>query len=398
MASITAKYFSITTAIVLALGLAPALAQNGNINILASSSVLSSSAPLTNYNGTIWGTNNYTGGVFAYTIGNSNIPVYSGTTSGQYNGLVVDGSSLYMDAGGGMYSIDTQTGVATDYADGLASGARGNMTPVGSLLYGATTGGFNNYGGIFSYNINNSSWAKQLIGFSNTNGAMPESALNDINGIFYGTTLEGGLYGDGTIFSFNPQTNTINSLFSFNTTDGKLPYNIAGMTYNNGILYGTTSGGGSGGGGTLFAFNVANDTLTTLENFVYSGTGLVMNSSPIYAGGILYGTTNYGGAYNDGMIYSYNVNNNSFSDVADFSGNTAHPDNGVLDINQVLYGEANGNIYDVSGYQAPQFYADTTLSITTPSDASNVPEPSSALSMMFGALALFLLRLRRLAA
>lgn len=398
MASITAKYFSIATAITLSLGLAPAWAQSGNINILASSSALSSNAPLTDYNGSIWGTNNYTGGVFAYTPGNNNIPVYSGTTTGQYNGLVVDGFSLYMDAGGGMYSINTQTAVTADYADGLASGARGNMTPVGSSLYGATASGFNNYGGIFSYNINNSSLAKQLIGFSNTNGAMPESALNDINGIFYGTTLEGGLYGDGTIFSFNPQMNTINSLFSFNGADGKLPYNIAGMTYNNGILYGTTSGGGSGGGGTLFALNVANDTLSTLENFVYSGTGTVMNSSPIYASGILYGTTNYGGAYNDGMIYSYNVNNNSFSDVADFSGNTSHPDNGVLDINQVLYGEANGNIYDISGYQAPQFYTDTTLNITTPSDSSSVPEPSSALSVVFGALALFLLRRRHFSA
>ena len=43
-------------------------------------------------------------------------------------------------------------------------------------------------------------------------------AFNPADGIFYGTTQYGGQYGSGSIFSFDPQTNTVQTVYSFGNT------------------------------------------------------------------------------------------------------------------------------------------------------------------------------------
>jgi uncharacterized repeat protein (TIGR03803 family) len=94
---------------------------------------------------------------------------------------------------------------------------------------------------------------------------------------------------------------TVTTLHSFNGVDGAVP--LAGVVQaTNGNLYGTTEAGGASDDGTIFKIT-ASGALTTLHSF--DGTD---GNSP-YAGlvqatnGNLYGTTVMGGADGDGTVF-----------------------------------------------------------------------------------------------
>jgi uncharacterized repeat protein (TIGR03803 family) len=90
-------------------------------------------------------------------------------------------------------------------------------------------------------------------------GQNPYGNLIEVNGRLYGTTDNGGVYGNGTVFRISPTGKEV-VLHSFGTTgtDGKHP--VAGLLNVNGTLYGTTKYGGPykapdtlQHGGTVFA-------------------------------------------------------------------------------------------------------------------------------------------------
>jgi uncharacterized repeat protein (TIGR03803 family) len=90
--------------------------------------------------------------------------------------------------------------------------------------------------------------------FDGTDGSTPFAGLvRATNGNFYGTTEIGGTNGKGTVFKMTP-SGTLTMLHSFcsqdGCPDGALPYE--GLIQANGILYGTTIDGGTYGGGTIF--------------------------------------------------------------------------------------------------------------------------------------------------
>jgi|HubBroStandDraft_1064217.scaffolds.fasta_scaffold45278_4 uncharacterized repeat protein (TIGR03803 family) len=62
-----------------------------------------------------------------------------------------------------------------------------------------------------------------LLSFDDTNGEAPRAALiQATDGNFYGTTVEGGAMGDGTVFKITP-SGTLTTLHSFDGTDGFSP-------------------------------------------------------------------------------------------------------------------------------------------------------------------------------
>jgi len=120
------------------------------------------------------------------------------------------------------------------------------------------------------------------------------------NGDLYGTTSQGGANcapnGCGTIFKISPG-GTLTTLHSFDGADGQLPE--AGLIQaTNGDLYGTTEFGGAYNGGTVFKITPAGK-LTTLYSFC--SQSLCADGSMPVAGlvqatnGDLYGTTIFGG-------------------------------------------------------------------------------------------------------
>jgi len=105
-----------------------------------------------------------------------------------------------------------------------------------------------------------------LYSFDGTDGAFPLAGLvQGTNGELYGTANTGGANGDGTVFSLTPSSGAFSVLHSFDGTDGESP--SAGLVLGtNGIFYGTTYNGGAYGVGTVFSLT-ASGALTSLHSF-----------------------------------------------------------------------------------------------------------------------------------
>jgi uncharacterized repeat protein (TIGR03803 family) len=145
-------------------------------------------------------------------------------------------------------------------------------------------------------------------------GNTPEANLIfDAAGNLYGTTFNGGAYGFGSIFQLVRGSNgtwTEKVLYSFcsatNCADGTNPEGL--ISGKAGKLYGITLTGGGYGFGAVFELAPGKGgtwSEKVLHNFDFTGgdgyypyNGLIVD-----AGGNLYGTTEWGGAYNSGTVF-----------------------------------------------------------------------------------------------
>ena len=136
-------------------------------------------------------------------------------------------------------------------------------------------------------------------------GAYPAGRLLDVDGAFYGTTLGGGLGSEGTVFRIDRSGNE-RVLHSFSccqtVRDGADPFD--GLTVLDGVFYGTTSQGGANEKGTVFSI-----TPDGAESVLYSFGDRPDGSNPAAAleslDGELYGVADRGGAGSEGAIFSF---------------------------------------------------------------------------------------------
>lgn len=208
--------------------------------------------------------------------------------------------------------------------------AQGVQSPQGELLqaadgsfYGTSAEGGSGASGTL-FNVTPASEVTVLVHFTGAaSGSLPSAGLvRDAAGQLWGTTQAGGT-GFGTIFKFNPATRVLSTVHSFAGTDGSEPA-AALVPDGAGNLWSTTSRGGAGDHGTLFRINVASGALTTAIQF--TGTsGAAKGARPLAAvlfdaSGALWGTASEGGALNLGTIYRYDPASPTFTTVIEFSG------------------------------------------------------------------------------
>ena len=170
-----------------------------------------------------------------------------------------------------------------------------------------------------------------LESLNSADGAYPFAGLvQATNGEFYGTTYGGGANQFGAIFKVSAG-GSLALVYSFcaetNCTDGSLPR--AGlMQDSNGTLYGATEGGGTNNRGTVFKITPAGH-LTVIYNFC-NLAGCADGAEP-YGGlvqasnGSLVGTTESGGQYGFGSIFSVTPAG-SFETLYSFCASTGCPD------------------------------------------------------------------------
>jgi len=143
-------------------------------------------------------------------------------------------------------------------------------------LYGVfNRAGPHGSGAVYQLSRSGSGWIERTIyGFTGgDDGAMPFGGLlQDGSGNFYGTTTGGGVGGKGTVFELTPSNGgwSFNTLYSFSGPDGYFPEGKLAMDAS-GSLYGTTVDGGASGFGTVYKLMPSNGVWT--EMVLYSFTG-----------------------------------------------------------------------------------------------------------------------------
>jgi uncharacterized repeat protein (TIGR03803 family) len=194
-----------------------------------------------------------------------------------------------------------------------------------------------------------------LHAFTNgSDGGAPDAGLiSDSNGNLYGTALDGGAYGYGTVYKLTHSTSgwTETVLYNFDggTGDGAFPdYDLAFDAAGN--LYGTTSEGGIGwntpvrGWGTVFELTPSGSEWTerVIHFFVYGyrpQSGLIIDKA-----GNMFGETG-GSAKGAGSIYEMKNESTGwkFGTLFTFDGTDGYYPNGGLILDDA------GNLYGMTG-------------------------------------------------
>ena len=165
------------------------------------------------------------------------------------------------------------------------------------------------------------------------------------NGLLYGTTNQGGIENNGTVFSMtlNGGLHTLHFFQQDSSTDGSSPSAPLVVGPDGRTLYGTTTFGGDNGGGTVFSVN--GNTLTVLHSFdATSNSNAGASNEPLAAlifgtNGQLYGT---GAGANGGTLYSLAGNGSGFAVHYTFNGSGAFGGNSTV---TALVLGSDGSIY-----------------------------------------------------
>lgn len=266
------------------------------------------------------------------------------TTGGKLYGMTYAGGA---NGKGIIFEFDINNSVFTKLVD--FSGTLNGSAPYGDLskglnnkLYGMTyTGGVNNMGILFELDYTTYAFTKKLDFNGTINGANPTGKLTMANNNkLYGLTVNGGVFGYGTIFEYDPTANIYIKKLDFDSTnDGANPYGNINKS-SSGILYGTTKTGGASNLGVLFSYDVINSVFTNLIDFnTFTGNG-AMSGITQAVNGDLYGMSRNGGQNNLGVIFEIDPITNIYTKKIDFNTNTGINPRGSLiqATNGKLYG------------------------------------------------------------
>jgi uncharacterized repeat protein (TIGR03803 family) len=192
-----------------------------------------------------------------------------------------------------------------------------------------------------------------------TNGSGLYCRLVLSGNMLYGTTSvfgSPGSTGSGTVFAMKTDGTGITNLHSFSAVnpngltgtnaDGAFPH--AGLVLSGNTLYGTTAYGGAFSNGVVFAVNTDGSNFTNLYNFT-----ALSSSSPhtnndgahpygelVLSGTTLYGTATNGGSSGEGAVFAINTDGGGFTNLHNFTGgsNGTYPLAGLIVSGDRLYG------------------------------------------------------------
>src|SRR5664280_2077335 len=316
-------------------------------------------------------------------------------------GLILSGNTLYGTAyiggtngNGAVFAVNTDssgftnlhsfTALAGPYPPTNSDGANphGGLILSGNTLYGtAQAGGGSGVGTVFAINTDSSGFtnlhsftATTGPNFTNSDGAHPYAVLILSGKTLYGTSVDGGSSGNGTVFAISTNGTGFTKLYSFTAknyngatggmtnSDGANPYAVLILSGN--TLYGTASTGGDSdfGIGTVFAINTDSSVFTNLHSFIGNAAepfaGLILSDNTLYGTATLQGNSGYG------TVFAVNTNGTGFTNFYNFSGGSdgAYPEGTLVLSGNTLYGtaeggaspSANGTVFSLSlGSAAP---------------------------------------------
>jgi uncharacterized repeat protein (TIGR03803 family) len=288
--------------------------------------------------------------------------------------LVAAGGELFGTTTGGgvtgagtVFDVKPGTGqerVVYSFRDGDdAQNPLPGLALLGGALYGTSSGGGGDgYGAAFS--VSSAGQERVLHRFSGAGAdGTPGGALTALGNTLYGTTNSGGAHGYGTIYTLSP-SGVLRVLYAFKGApmDGANP--VPGFVVRSGVLYGTTGRGGANDAGTVFSL-----TSGGVERVLYSfagshgscitADGCIPGAPLTVLNGRLFGTTQYGGMYDAGTVFSVTTSGSEHvvygfgSNSNDFDG--GDPVAGLTPLNGTLFGttayggtQGDGTVFSVS--------------------------------------------------
>jgi len=278
--------------------------------------------------------------------------------------LALSGSVLYGSASaGGSFNAGTAYGVKSDGTAfqtlhsftkpvndtfGFHTNSDGAYPMAGLLLSGnnlygaANDGGSSGRGTLFAITTNGTGFASLHSFSSGSGGAYSSSPLILVNNVLYGANYAN--LGNGTVFAVNPDGSDFTNYYAF--TPGALN-NFGVLTNSDGAnprgklllsgntLYGTTENGGAYGNGVVFAINWDGSGFVNLHSFAagaYNHLGFYTNSDGthpsaglILSGTNLYGTASAGGISGQGTVFMLSTNGAAFLNLYNFSATPRYP-------------------------------------------------------------------------
>jgi uncharacterized repeat protein (TIGR03803 family) len=261
---------------------------------------------------------------------------FSGTLNGQFPGssLISDGIHLYgVTNYGGTNDLGTIFKIMPDGTGfiklldfaGASNGKRprGNLVLDGVFLYGTTSsGGSNDFGTLYKIKTDGTNYTK-LIDFSNvSSGNSPFGTLVCDNIYLYGTTAFGGINSNGVLFKVKKDGTGFTKLLDFSTlTNGANPWDSLFLIGN--YLYGTTQYGGTNNNGVVFKLQTDGNGFLKLYDFGSTNDGRNPLGGLISDGTFLYGTTRQGGTVNKGTLFKIDTFGNGYGKIFDFQGTSS---------------------------------------------------------------------------
>ena len=219
------------------------------------------------------------------------------------------------------------------------SGPLGSLTLYNNKFYGTTqSGGDQSQGVIFEWDPATGIYNKKIDFIDNFfdgyNGYLPVGNLTMSDGKFYGTTAGGGNDDKGTIFEWDPSTNTFVKKFDFNGSNGHRPFGT--LSLKSGKLYGMTTTGGANDLGVIFEWNLSTNVFTKKRDF--NGTnGSYPYGSLVLKGSGFIGMTQQGGVNDDGVIFEWNPSTNVYSKKYEFNNTDGYWPGGDLVLKGTKY-------------------------------------------------------------
>ena len=322
--------------------------------------------------------------------------IFTGSDGFPVGRLAVFGGVLYGTSEEGpngsstLFSVDPRTGAENDaYTfflqkdhspnDGYLP--TGGLIRLGSKLYGTTAEGngtqgtnppYHGYGTVFSFDPATDT-ETPIHDFDGSDGAQP-SLLHDplvaYKGALYGTAYYNGPNNRGAIYRITP-SGRFSVVYGFPTDASGC--NPTGVLIVNGTMYGTTAACGKTGGGVVFSLDLATGTHKVLYNFD-SGSGPI--GQLLDYNGALLGVTQTAGADHAGSVYKIDLASGAYTVLHTFTaaGNDGdQPSAGLTLFHGTVYGvtefgpgqDFEGTIFTIdpnTGAQATvgTFTADTT--------------------------------------
>lgn len=205
-----------------------------------------------------------------------------------------------------------------------------SLTGADEKLYGIATKGGKDFGGIFEMDITTSE-ASLLYSFDELK-VSPFNGLIYDNGNLIGTGSQGaGFEGEDFIFSYDLESNTFSKLYTFDPELQYVPV-FEPILYNN-QYYGITHRGGVHGNGILYRLDRDGQNFEVLHSLSNQVNRITIADNTVF------GTSRYNGENFDGYIFSYDLSNDAYEVIFDFSDDTgALPETGLKYFEGKLFG------------------------------------------------------------